>query len=58
MNGPTITLEPAWYRCKQDGLEFRSLTGQPKCCPTCKSADIEIVVEVAPDLSIRKADGK
>lgn len=51
----TITLEPAWYRCKLDGSEFRALTGQTERCPTCKSTDIEIVVEVAPGLSVRKA---
>lgn len=51
----TITLEPAWYRCKLDDSEFRALTGQTTFCPTCRTTDVEIVVEVAPELSVWKA---
>lgn len=47
---PVIIIEPPWWRC-ENGNEFRSGHNKPKRCPVCGSANIEMVVDIAPRFS-------
>lgn len=52
-----IILDPPWWQC-ENGCEFRCGENKPKTCPVCRSAKVEIVINIDDRLRTKVIRGK